>query len=51
MRLNTAETSELLRRLDALFARHPHADDSTVVIREQRDARSTQVVGEGHEPC
>jgi predicted RNase H-like HicB family nuclease len=33
-----ADAASLLARADALFARHPHDDDSTQVIREQRDA-------------
>lgn len=32
------EAAEALERMDALFARHPHQDDTTRVIREQRDA-------------
>lgn len=33
------DSTEALGRLDTLFERHSHDDDTTLVVREQRDAR------------
>ena len=33
-----ADVAASLARIDALFARYPHDEDATRVIREQRDA-------------
>lgn len=32
-----AQAAAVLGRLDELFARHPHTDDTTQLVREQRD--------------